>query len=95
MLFQLGLAKLIVDNGLDDLWRRENPDYSELTHYHRYSGIRCRIDRVCTDIKIFSNTKINHVMVSFTDHYNAISIDKIYKLKLKLKKIHENLKLKN
>ena len=34
-------------------------------------------------------------MVSFTDHYNAISIDKNYKLKLKLEKIQENLKLKN
>ena len=42
---------------------------------------RSRIDRVYTDIytdiKIANNTKINHIMVSFTDHYNAISIDRL------------------
>ena len=32
-------------------------------------------DRVYTDIKIASNTMINCMMVSFADHYNAISID--------------------
>ena len=25
-------SKLIVDNGLEDLWRRENPDFPEFTH---------------------------------------------------------------
>ena len=25
------LSKLLVDNGLEDLWRRENPDSSEFT----------------------------------------------------------------
>ena len=30
-----------------------------------------------TDIKIANNTKINHIMVSFTNHYNAISIDRL------------------
>ena len=29
------LWKLIVDNGLDDLWRRENPDPPEFTCYDR------------------------------------------------------------
>ena len=47
------LSKLIVDNGLEDLWRRENLDSPELY------------------------TKINHIMVSFTNHYNAISIDRL------------------
>ena len=28
-------------------------------------------------IKIANNTKINHIMVSFTDHYNVISIDRL------------------
>ena len=36
-----------------------------------------RINRVYTDIKNANNTKINHIMVSFTDHYNAISIDRL------------------
>ena len=27
------LSKLIVDNGLEDLWRRENPDSLEFTRY--------------------------------------------------------------
>ena len=29
------LSKLIVDNGLDDLWRRENPDFPEFICYGR------------------------------------------------------------
>ena len=29
------LWKLIVDNGLEDLWRRENPDSPEFTCYDR------------------------------------------------------------
>ena len=40
-----------------------------------------RIDRVYTDIytdiKIANNTKIIHLMVSFTNHYNATSIDRL------------------
>ena len=59
------LWKLIVDNGLEDLWRRENPDSSEFT------------TDVYTDTKTANNTKINHIMVSFTDYYNAISIDRL------------------
>ena len=70
-------SKLIVDNGLEDLWRRENPDSSEFIYCDRFSCARSRINRVYTDIKIASNTKINHIMVSFTDHYNAISIDRL------------------
>ena len=74
--FNYALSKLIVDNGLEHLWRRENPDSPEFTRCDRSSGTRSRIDRVYTDIKIASNTKINHIMVSFTDHYNAIFIDR-------------------
>ena len=74
--FNYALSKLIVDNGLEDLWRRENPDSSEFTRYNRSFGTRSTIDRVYTDIKMASNTKINHIMVSFTDHYNAIFIDR-------------------
>ena len=36
------------------------------------------IDMVYTDIKIANDTKINHIIVSFTDHYNAISIDRLH-----------------
>ena len=32
------LSKLIVDNGLEDLWRRENPDSPEFTRYDRSFG---------------------------------------------------------
>ena len=35
-----------------------------------------RIGRVYTDIEIANNTKINHIIISFTDCYNAISIDR-------------------
>ena len=53
------LSKLIMDNVVEDLWRRENPDSSELTHYDRYSGTRSRIDNVYVDVKIANNTKIS------------------------------------
>ena len=36
-----------------------------------------RIYRIYTDMKIANNTKINHIMVPFTEHYNAISIDRL------------------
>ena len=32
------LSKLIVENGLEDLWRREKPDFHEFTHYDRSFG---------------------------------------------------------
>ena len=35
------------------------------------------IDEVYTNRKIANNTKSNHILVSFTDHYNAISIDRL------------------
>ena len=74
--FTYDLWKLIVDNGLHDLWGRENPDPSEFTRCDTSSGARSKIDRVYTDKKVATNTKINHIMVSFTDHYNAIFTDR-------------------
>ena len=70
------LSKIITDNGLEDLWRRENPEISEFTRYDKSSGTRSRIDRVYTDKKIANNTKIIHKMIYFSDHYNALFIDK-------------------
>ena len=32
------LSKIIVDNWLEDLWRRENPDCPEFTRYNRSFG---------------------------------------------------------
>ena len=32
------LSKLIVYNGLEDLWRRENPDSSKFTRYDKSFG---------------------------------------------------------
>ena len=32
---------------------------------------------VYTNIEIANNTKSNHIMVSFTDHYNGISVDRL------------------
>ena len=75
MSFQLCPVKLIVDTGLEDLRRRENPDCSEFNCHDRSSGTS-RIDMVYTDIKIANNTKINHIMVPFIDHSNAIFIDR-------------------
>ena len=41
------------------------------------------MDRVYTEIQIANNTKINHIMVSFTDHFNAISSQKLKLVKFK------------
>ena len=71
------LSKLIVDKRLEDLCRRKNLDSLDFTNYDRSSGTRCKIGRVCTHIKISKNTKINQMMVSFTDYYNAISLDRL------------------
>ena len=70
--FNYALSKLIVDNGLEDLWRKENSDSSEFIRYNRSSGTRSTIDRLYTDVKMASNTKTNHIMVSLPDDYNAI-----------------------
>ena len=75
--FNYALWKLILDNGLDDKWTRGNPDSSEFIRYNRSSGTRSKIERVYTDKKIASNSKINHIMVSFTYHYNAIFTDRV------------------
>ena len=65
------LSKIIMENGLDDLWGRENPDASEFNCYDRSSGTRSRIDRAYTAIKIANNTKIKYKMILFFEHYNA------------------------
>ena len=70
------LSKFIVGNGLEDLWIRENPDSSEFICYDNFSGTRSMIDRFYTDRKIASNTKINHIIVFFTDHYHVTFIDR-------------------
>ena len=70
------LSKLIKDIGLEDLWRRENPEISEFTRYDRSSGTRSRIDMCILIKKIANNTKINHKMISFSDHHNTLFIDR-------------------
>ena len=71
------LSKLIMNNGIEDLWRKENLDSSKFTHCDRSSGTRFRIDRVFTRINIASNiiNIINLMMVSSTDHYNTILLE--------------------
>ena len=70
-------SKLIVNNGIEDLWRKENPGSSEFTHCDRSSGTSSSIDRVFTRIRIANNiiNIINLIMVSSTDHYNTIFLE--------------------
>ena len=84
------LLILIVDNGLADLWIKQNPNSSKFTRYNRSSGTRSRMDRVYIDIKIANSLKINDIMLSFTNHYNAISLNRL-SLKTKIVKIHVTL----
>ena len=68
------LSKLIMDNGFDDLWRKErlgSPPYTK-------GSLPRILDRqVLYWYKIANNTKIDYLMVSFTNRYNAISIDRL------------------
>ena len=88
--YKYALWKLIIDNGLADLWIKENPNSSKFTRYNRSSGTRSRMDRVYIDIKIANSLKINDIMLSFTNHYNAISLNRL-SLKTKIGKIHVTL----
>ena len=45
------LSKFIVDNGPEDLWRTENPDSSEFTHFDKSVDTRSRIDRLSSKTK--------------------------------------------
>ena len=67
-----------MNNGLEDLWRRENPDSPYFTCYDRsfakdprYTG------SILISILIQKLRAIPGLItvVSFTDHYNTISID--------------------
>ena len=49
----------------------------QFTCYNRSPSTRSKIGRVYTDIKIANNADINHIVVFFTDLYNAISIDRL------------------
>ena len=44
--------------------------------YDRSSDTKSRRDMTYTDIKIAYNIKINHIIISFTDHYNIIYFDR-------------------
>ena len=74
------LWKLIVDNGLEDLWRRENPDLPGFTCYDRSfaKDPRCTGSILISILiqKLLATPRLI-TMVSFTDHYNAISIDRL------------------
>ena len=54
----------------------EMPDFSEFTGYNKSSGTRSTMGRAYTNIKMASNIKFNHIMVSFTDRFNVIFIER-------------------
>ena len=73
--FNYALSKLIVDNGLEDPEGRTQIPLSLPATIGPLSMIQDRQGLV--NIKIAKNTKINHVVVSFANHYIAISIDRL------------------
>ena len=88
MSFQL--CPSFVDNGFEDLWRRENPESSEFTRYDRSSGTRSRIGRVYSDKKMLAIPRL------ITQWYPLLIIIMIFLLKdspqkLKLEMIHGTL----
>ena len=57
--------------------RRTNISLGSPTTIELLFGRRSRIGSVYTDVTIASDTKINHIVVSFIDLYNAISRDRL------------------
>ena len=90
--FNYAQSKLIMDNGLEDLWRREKTDSSAVTYYNRSSGTGSTINRVYTDIKMAINTKINDIMASLLIIIMLFLLTG-FPQKLKLEKIHGTLKI--
>ena len=84
------LSKLTADNVFEDLWRREDPESCEFIRYNMSFGSMSRIHRVYTDVKIPNNTKINHIIISYSDQYNAIPIDRLLP-KTEIGKTHDIL----
>ena len=81
MLFQLFPVKTHRGSWAWGSMEKGNPDSLKFTCYDRsfakdpgYTG--SILISILTK-KIANNTKINHIMVSFIDHYNAISIDRL------------------
>ena len=66
------------------------PSYPEFTYFDRSFAKDPRSTGSTLIQKIDKNTKINHIMVSFTNHYNAISIGRLPS-KLKSGNIHDTL----
>ena len=48
------MSKFIVESGLEDIWKMEKPDSSGFTHCDRCSSTRSRIDRIYTDITVYT-----------------------------------------
>ena len=70
------LEALIQQFDLEDHWRLQNPNEKLYTHYHGRTDTFARIDRAYTDVRLRPNIKIKHVINSFSDHYNAVLLEK-------------------
>ena len=66
-----------MDSDGDFIENLKHKDFiDEFTHYGKCFGKNPGQARsIC--YKFANNIKINHIMVSFTDHYNAISINRL------------------
>ena len=67
---------VIVDNGLS-IYGEGRTQIPLSSSTLKSPLARIQIDMVSADTKIANNNKSNHIMVSFTDHYNAISIGRL------------------
>ena len=63
--FKYALSKLIVNLGTMEMGEPRFPSVHPIL---KILWQRFRIDKVYTDIKIANNTKINNILISFTDH---------------------------
>ena len=45
--------------------------------FSEYLFLRTPLESCFWDIKSIDNAKMNHIVISFSDYYNAISIDKV------------------
>ena len=66
------MSKLIVDNGLEYIGKRETPDSSEFISNGRSSGTNFRIEWLCTDINVASNDFSFFIKNTKRNHSSAI-----------------------
>ena len=70
------LKDLLIEFDLEDKWRLQNPRERLYTHYHGATNSYSRLDRAYTSTTLNAEIKISHIINSFSDHIQSVSLDR-------------------